>query len=166
VPDRARSIANIQPPPSPAQRGNDRAASHGAFRPAVIGKRAAELAPEILEANAHLDAVRDRPAVMRYAVLLARIERVYRWLAEQADDVFSDTDDGEAHRIFERLEKWESGADRAEDRLAIAPLTRARLGLTIARAADLSTAMSEPDPERRRELMIEAGVPDDDEAER
>jgi hypothetical protein len=77
-----------------------------------------------------LDPQRDRPAVLRYAVLLARIERVYLWLAQQPDEVFSDPKGGDVHAVFERLEKWETGADRAEDRLAIAPLTRgSRFGL-------------------------------------
>lgn len=158
MPNPGRTAANVQPPPNPAQAGNARAATHHAFRAKVVGPRARELARSILEANPHLDPVRDRAAVLRYAVLLARIERVYLWLSRQSDDVFSDAPVGEVHAVFERLEKWEAGAERAEDRLAIAPLTRARLGPETARLVDAATALSEPDPDRRRELMLEAGL--------
>ena len=164
MPNPGKTIANVQPPPNPATAGNVRAAKHEATR-RNIGEQAADLVPEIFEANPHLDPTRDRAAVTRYAVKLARIERVYRWLVDQEDEVFADAERGEAHRVFDRLEKWEGGAARDEERLAIAPLTRARLGLTIARAADLSTVLSEPDPVKRRELMAEAGIEDDDEVD-
>ncbi len=111
--------------------------THGARSPALVEPRARELAPEVLEANAHLDAARDGAAVFRYAVTLARVERVYRWLSEQDDAVFVDEEAGKPHGVFERLEKWETQADRAEERLAIAPLTRAKLGLQRVRGEAL-----------------------------
>jgi len=44
------------------------------------------------------------------------------------------------------------------------PKSRAKLGLALARTVDLSTAMSEPDDERRAELLAEAGIDSEDEA--
>jgi hypothetical protein len=121
-------------PPNHAEPGNGRAVRHGAHSPELVEARARELAPQILGANGHLDAMRDGAAVARYAMALARVELVYRWLAEQGDPVFADVDAGVAHGIYERLERWERQADAAEDRLAIAPLTRARLGLDLLHA--------------------------------
>jgi hypothetical protein len=122
----------------PFEPGNLAGLKHGARSDRLVLPRARELAPDVLEANPHLDAARDGAAVFRLAVTYARIERVYAWLAEQSDPVFEDADAGEAHGVYERLERWERQADSAEERLAIAPLTRARLGLDTLRAAALS----------------------------
>jgi hypothetical protein len=130
-------LANVQPPPAPAERGNLRAAKHGALSEALVSPRAEELVPEVFEANPHLDGLRDHAAVVRYAVLLARIERVYAWLAAQKDEVFADARKGRTHRVFDRLERWERAAASAEDALAIAPGPRAKLGLDRARGEEL-----------------------------
>jgi hypothetical protein len=122
----------------PFQPGNTAAARHGARSDALVEPRARELAPVIFAANTHLDEMRDGAAVFRYCVALARIERVYAWLAEQDDAVFADAKDGTVHGVYERLERWERQCDTAEERLAIAPLTRARLGLDKLRAAAIT----------------------------
>ena len=109
-------------------------ASDGKGMTRLVKERADELLPDVLGANPHLDQVRDGPALFRYCVSLARIERVYRWLAEQDDEVFVDRKAGEVHAVYGRLERWENQASRAEEQLAIAPLTRARLGLDLQRA--------------------------------
>jgi Phage terminase, small subunit len=80
-----------------------------------------------VDANAHLESVRDRAGVLRYCTILARIEQVYTWLDEQPHAVFEDARRGRTHPVYERLEKWEAAADRAEARLGISP--RARLEL-------------------------------------
>lgn len=116
-------------PPFTPETAREASMTHGASSRSLIEPRARELAPAIFEANPHLDEARDGPAVMRYGILLARIKRVYGWLSKQADPVFRDAQTGEVHRVFERLERWERQAAEAEDKLAIAPLTRARLGL-------------------------------------
>lgn len=60
---------------------------------------------------------------------------------------------------LERTLRREASSYLAE--LGMTPKARAALGLDLARTVDLATAMSEPDPERRAELMREAGVGDD-----
>jgi hypothetical protein len=115
----------------PFEPGNTAAMTHGARSERLVEPRARELVPLILKANPQLDAVRDGAAVFRYAVTLARVERVYAWLAERDDAVFTDAEAGEVHGVYLRLETWERQADKAEERLAIAPLTRARLGLDL-----------------------------------
>jgi hypothetical protein len=113
----------------PFEAGNQAAVRHGAHSPELVEARARELAPAILEANPHLDPVRDGPALRRYCINLSRLERVYAWLAEQDDPVFADVEAGVAHGVYERAERWERAAAKDEERLCIAPLTRARLGL-------------------------------------
>jgi hypothetical protein len=152
------SLANIVPPPNPAEPGNDRAATHGAFSDSLVNPRARELAGVVLSANVHLDAQRDGAAILRYAVALARCERVYRWLAEQPDDTFADVARGTTHSVLDKLRRWESQCDSAERALAIQPLTRARLGLTQAQALDAASILSEPDPAIRRAMLERAGL--------
>jgi hypothetical protein len=96
--------------------------------------RASELMPAVFAANGHLEELRDGAAVVRYAMTLARIERVYSWLAERDDPVFSDLDAGTIHAVHQRLGEWEKRADALEAQLCIAPLTRAKLGLDKMRA--------------------------------
>jgi hypothetical protein len=64
------------------------------------------------------------------------------------------------------LELWSRAVTRLGrelDALGIGPAARARLGVDVARIADLATAMSEPDPERRRVLLREAGLDEEEE---
>jgi hypothetical protein len=122
----------------PFEPGNLAGLKHGAQSDRLVEPRARELLAAILEANPHLDATRDAAATFRYCVALSRIERCYVWLAEQGDPVFADVDAGEVHAVYHRLERWERQAEVAEDKLAISPLTRARLGLDTLRAAALS----------------------------
>lgn len=119
----------------PFEQGNTAAVTHGARSDRLVEPRAREIAQDVLALNPHLDSGRDGPAVVRYSVALARIERVYAWLGDQADEVFVDVAEGRVHAVYERLEQWERQASAAEDRLAIAPLTRTKLGLDLQRAA-------------------------------
>jgi cell pole-organizing protein PopZ len=52
---------------------------------------------------------------------------VYTWLEEQPHAVFVDARRGKTHPVYERLEKWEAAADRAEARLGISPRARVEL---------------------------------------
>lgn len=119
------------PVPNHATRGEQRGLTHGARSDRLVKPRADRLAPAILRANSHLDVTRDGPAVRRYALILSRMERVHAWLFEQADPVFASAEDGEIHAVYERLERWEAAAERAEKNLALSPLTRAKLGLLV-----------------------------------
>lgn len=119
----------------PFEADNTAAVTHGARSPRLVTDRAEQIAPSVLDAHPHLDACRDGPAVMRYAMLLARIERVYAWLVDRDDVVFDDAETGKAHGIYQSLDKWEAGAAREEDRLGLSPLSRTKLGLDKLRAA-------------------------------
>ena len=128
IDERAPMPAGLKPWPPP-EPGNQRALTHGCDSPGLVQPRAHELVPGIIEANPHLDVLRDALAVHRYAVRLARLERAYAWLDAQPDDVFADVDSGRVHSLYNRIADWEAAADRAEERLAISPRERTRLKL-------------------------------------
>jgi hypothetical protein len=122
--------------------GNDRAVTHGAYSSRIVNPRAAAIVRDVLAAHEHLDPAKDGPALARYGVLLARLARVYDWLASQPDDVFSDPEHGTVHAALERVDRWERAAADAEHRLALDPYTRSKLGWVQAQAFDLAQAMS------------------------
>jgi hypothetical protein len=123
-----RELANLTPAP-PAPEGNTRNLRHGARARSDrhVAARAAELVAQVVDAHPHLESVRDRASVLRYCTILARIEQVYTWLDEQPHAVFEDARRGKTHPVYERLEKWEAAADRAEARLGISPRARFEL---------------------------------------
>ena len=136
----------------PFEDGNEAAVTHGATSSKLVTPRAKAIGPVVLEANPHLDPLRDGPAVFRYAMTLARIERVYCWLADKEDAVFSDAEQGEVHGVYERLERWERQASTDEERLAIAPLTRTKLGLDSLRAKAMTEEEKRAAAEARKRL--------------
>lgn len=69
---------------------------------------------------------------------------------------------GRVRPAADYLEKATRTLDRLLDNLGMNPRSRAKLGLDLQRNVDLATAMSEPDPERRRQLLAEAGYDDGD----
>jgi hypothetical protein len=142
VPNPGHTVANVQPPPNAAGPGNTRALTHGADSAVLVTPRADELAQQVLAAHPHLDAAKDAHAVARYALLLAKVERVQMWLHEQPDEDFSDRETGAFHAAHEHLDRWEKRCEHAEHRLAIDPYTRSKLGLVQAQAFDLAQAMS------------------------
>jgi hypothetical protein len=82
------------------------------------------------------------------------LEDVGGWL-----DVHGVLDRRGRERSAARWERRLRGeALRYLDALGMTPKSRARLGLDLARTADLATAMSEPDPQRRAELLRQAGL--------
>jgi hypothetical protein len=58
--------------------------------------------------------------------------------------------------------RWESKltaqAVGMMDKLGMSPTSRAKLGLNLARTTSLAEATSEPNPQRRTELLRQAGV--------
>jgi hypothetical protein len=140
---RTGGTENLQPWP-PAEPGNTRAMTHGLDSPRVIGKviepRARELAPQIIDAHPHLDPIRDGAAAFRLAMVYARLEHAYTWLAERGDEMFADRDTGEVHGLLGRVQMWEVQAGREEERLAISPRERERLKLDKQKGRLLSLA--------------------------
>lgn len=131
----------VNAPPAPL--GNTRSLKHGAFSSRLIDEWAPDLAVAVFEANPHLDAQRDAPAVHRYVNVWARHLRVSAWLDEQADPLFADVGEGRVHPVVNRVERWEKQLDGMERQLALAPLTRAQLGLTLAHGQSLIERMAD-----------------------
>jgi phage terminase small subunit len=55
----------------------------------------------------------------------------------------------------------QSQALRLEKELGMTPQARAKLGVNLARTADLAQAMSNPDPVKRAQQLRELGLGDD-----
>ena len=103
----------------------------------------------------------DRPLVHVLAQQLVRHELMTEYVYEHG--MFGDG--GKVLPATELLEKSAMRIAHLLDRMGMSPTSRAKLGLDLARTADLAQAMSEPDPERRANLLRSAGVlPEGDDA--
>lgn len=183
------SLANLRPPPAP-EKGNQRAATHGGFA-RIAPARLEQQEQEVFDALAADAPVRDSsgglPAadtvvVSLLAETLCRLSNVREWIAENGvfDTRRFTSTDPKKQRDKRRKQRTRARKDpmrvvevearlRREaldyaESLGMTPRSRARLGLDMARTADLANAMSEEDPQRRAELMREAGVPMEGEA--
>ena len=160
---RSRQLGNLKPAPA-APAGNLRTLRHGG-RATASTLPVAETAEEIRQALTDSAPVRDQagelPAADEATVELAaralcRVRRVEAWCEQFG---YLDEKTGDVKPAVRYLEQATRTADRLLGELGMNPRSRAALGLDLARTVDLATAMSEPDPARRAELMREAGVP-------
>ena len=165
---RRRQLANLRAGAGAAGEGNRRAVRHGG-RSEVLFR---DVAPEVRELAAALGdgaPVRDADgglppsdavAVERAARILRRLRSVESWLDLHGQVA----EDGTVRPAAELAVRLSGELGRALDSLGMSPRSRAALGLDLVRAADMATAMSEPDAARRRALLAEAGldVTDDD----
>jgi hypothetical protein len=164
---RQRQLANLRPAP-PAPPGNQRGRRHGAYG-AVARDRVNTKVAEYWDAMAADAPLRgpggELPAADEARVQLAaecrvRLDDVGRWL----DDFGArDQRTGKERRSLLDLER----RLRVElaghlDALGMSTAARARLGWDVVRAArvavDPALALSEPDPQLRREMMEAAGL--------
>src|SRR4051794_7785840 len=162
---RRRQLANLSAPPV-APRGNTRAAHHyGRAEVTVPGTEAAR--EEILTALAAAAPIRDRrgelpeadaAAVELAARALARVRAIDAWLDEHG--MFGRG--GKLRPAVAYLDQATRTASGLLDRLGMTPRSRAALGVDLARTADLATAMSETDAERRKALLADVLEDPDD----
>lgn len=158
---RARQLANLKPP-TPAPKGHQRGLKHGAHAPVPPARLDAKT--EAIYAELAGDApVRgpdgelpryDRHAVLMLADCLCRLDGIREWLGPRS--VVSRK--GRVRSVVRHEARLRREAREWMDELGMTPRSRAKLGVDLARTADLATAMSEPDPERRRRLMADAGL--------
>jgi hypothetical protein len=146
----------------PAEVGNGRALKHGAYSPAKLQPRVAELADRLAEI-VPASSPSDEPSIRLLALQLARIDAAHDWLAEKG--LFK-TAKGEPQGILKQLSVWENSAARLLDRLGCTPSGRAALGLDIARAQaiqrpDLAKLDDEEFATFQR-LAAKAGIVSDD----
>lgn len=172
-----------RPPPRP-ERGNQLARTHGAYAQ-VAEERLDAKAQEVFAALAADAPVRardgslpahDAVAVGLLAETLCRLDDVREWIAQHG--VFDARRKKKAknprNRAGSRSHRQSKDPMRAlemEDRLmrraldmldalGMTPRSRAKLGLDLARTTSLAEAMSEEDPQRRADLLREAGYVD------
>ena len=162
---RARQLANLRPTPS-AQPGNRLAVQHGGYA-AIARDRLEEKQRQVfdaLSADAPLrDATDELPRhdgaqVALLAEVLCRLDDVNAYLAARG---YLD-ERGNVRPAAELAGRMRREASDYLDALGMTPKSRAKLGLDLARTTDLATAMSEPDDERRAELLREAGIDEEE----
>jgi hypothetical protein len=134
------------------------ATRHGAYSVIQLGPRAQEIADEIREILPVRD-VADEAAVRLVGLCLARIER-----AAQALDRAKPR---ELARLEADTRGWVNSSVRLLDALGATPLARARLGLTLVRAREITdrpttdlSALSEEDLASLRVLLSKAEADD------
>lgn len=158
-PDRREvARANLRPAP-PAPKRNRRASKHGlrAQYPAGIEAAAADVAEgfPVRDATGHVPA-QFRLAAEALATAVARKRSGEAWLNEHGPL----DENGAPRPAAELLEKTARSVERLLAECGMTPRAAAALNLDVARSVDLASAMSEPDPVLRRELLRQAGVID------
>jgi hypothetical protein len=124
-------VANVQPPPNPAEPGNLRALKHGAKSARLVVPEATDLADQVLAEVAHLTEC-DRPAVMAWALAEVKAWRLATWLEQEGDF----DSEGNTRSALNDLRMWLDRAEKARARLGLDPVSRASLNLDHARVAE------------------------------
>jgi Phage terminase, small subunit len=160
------SLANLRPGAGAGDSGLQRARSHGAYTQ-LAADRVSERERAIIAALSSDAPLRDGadelPAhdgaiVTLLAQCLCRLEDVSANLRDFGLFVQRGKRKGHVRPAVELEAKLRREAAGYLDSLGMTPKARAALGVDLARTVDLATAMSEPDPERRGELMRRAGL--------
>lgn len=159
---RRRQLANLRRAPA-APAGNRRNLRHGGHAEVNVpglDRARLELFDWLAEAAPVRDPggglpIADAATVELAARALARARAVDSWLQVHG---FVDDRTGEVKPAAYYLERATRTADGLLSSLGMNPRERMRMGVDMARTVDLATAMSEPDDERRRALLDEAGV--------
>jgi len=169
-PARRRQLANLKRGNN-SQPGNTASLKHGGY--AAIARDALERKQrEVFDALA-LDAPlrghdgdlprHDGAIIALLAACMIRLESIATYLRDHG---LIDDRTGQPRAVLEVEGRIRREAADLLDALGMTPRSRAKLGVDIARSVDLSTAMSEPDPEIRKALLQRAGVLDHDHVDR
>lgn len=151
---RARQLANLRPAPPAPPAGNTRAVRHGAYSDALLRDVDGEVR-ELLDALADAAPVRDPdgslPAADAIAVeRAARALKRWRTLADWLDVHGRLTDDDDVKPAAELELRAERELAAALDALGMTPTSRAKLGLTLQRAATSAEEAAEARAARER----------------
>lgn len=161
---RGRQLANLRrggAPPAP--KGNRRHVSHGGYAQVAAGRLDTKTLEVFgaLAADAPLRDVdgglpaHDGALVRLAADVLCRLDDVSTFLRDRG---WLDADGQPRESILDLERRLRAEAADHLDALGCTPRARAKLGLDLARTVDAATALSEPDPNRRRDLMTQAGL--------
>ncbi|MDQ3571703.1 MAG: P27 family phage terminase small subunit [Actinomycetota bacterium] len=159
---RRRQLANLVNAPA-APPGNQRRRDHGGYAQVALErlKGKAQVVYEALAADAPLRAPggelppADHAQVCLLAECLCRLEDVG---ANIRDFGLFERKGGGIRPAVDLERRLRQEAADYLDALGMTPRSRAKLGVDLARTVDLATAMSEPNPERRQELLEQAGL--------
>jgi len=165
-PARRRQLQNLKRGNNDAPVGNRLSTTHGGYTRVLadtldakvrdVFNALAQDAP--LRENGGLPCA-DTVVVRLLAECLCRLDSVS---ADLRDHGWRDRATGEARTAVEVEQRLRREALSYAIEMGMTPRSRAQLGLAVARTVDLATAMSEPDPALRRELLQRAGVLDGD----
>ncbi len=150
------SLANLQPGRGAAGPGNSRALSHGAYSAQLLADVSAEV-QELMAALAAAAPVREvggeLPAADLVAVeVAARALKRYRHIAAWCDTYGRITErTGEVKPAAVLEGQAERSLREAIDSLGMSPVSRARLGLDVARSFDLAAHWARAAEEDRRD---------------
>lgn len=165
-----RSLANLQPGAGAGDGGLRRNLNHGGYAH-LAAERVSERERAIIDALAADAPLRsgagelpahDGAIVTLLAQCLLRLEDVAANVVAFGVLEQRGKRKGQVRPAAELEAKLRREAAGYLDALGMTPKSRAALGLDLARTVDLATAMSEPDADRRAELMREAGVTDEE----
>jgi hypothetical protein len=124
---------------------------------AAIAEQLAAAAP-VRDSDGSLPA-HDQAVVQMLATALCRLEDVGAWLDEHG--VIDGKGKVRSAAGWER--RLQSHALKLMAALGMTPQSRAKLGLNLARTADLAQAMSNPNPTERAKELAALGITTDDE---
>ncbi len=148
-----------------AKKGNRKSVKHGAkaqVHPARIEEKARAIDKVLAEVPVRNPdgrvPIHDRGVIEMLAVIRCRLEDVGAYLDEHGV-INPKTGKPLSAGLWER--RLQSQALRLEKELGMTPLSRSKLGVNLARTADLAAAMSEKDPEQRRIQLGELGIDED-----
>jgi len=163
---RERQTAKLVPGAGAAAPGEQRALAHGAYA-RILRSEQQEQEALIFEALAADAPLRDGdgglPAadamiVGQLAEYLIVRDRLKADIARHGEWESRGKRKGQERPAVRRLSETWDRIERLSHKLGMDPVGRARLGVDLARTVDLATAMSEPDPARRAELLAQAGL--------
>jgi len=139
---RRKQLSNLRVN-NPAGVANMRARTHGA-RAKPPSLRLESIEAELLAAlpvrtPAGEAPIHDRPMVSVAATVIARLQRVTAWLDEHGGEL---TRGGRVRAAAQYEMELSTRAANLLDRLGCSPMSRAKLGLTLAQTRDLAQEMS------------------------
>ncbi len=146
-------------PVAGAEAGNSRALTHGVTASLHLAPRVAEIADDLI-ARVPAYAESDAPTVWLLAGVLAQIETGRDYLAEHG----MLDGRGKPRPVMGILTTLQNSAARLCDQLGLSPTSRARLGVDLAKGADLQAEIEKARQARKRadaRIIDGEAVPDE-----
>lgn len=139
-----KSLANIQPPPSPATSGNARSLKHGAFSENYLSPLVEKKEKEIVTLLGEVSYITtiDSIVVRNLARCLSRLERFDCYLDEVNEVIGS----GSKQKLNPVISAYFTALETARrhcEALGLSPSSRAKLGVDLVRYSDIAERLAE-----------------------